>query len=467
MGKLFAGIGLCLLVASTIYGQVAYPNPVGHVNDFADVMDFATEQGLESKLREYRDKTSIEIAVAIVDSLGGVTVDEYALNLFNKWGVGDSVKNNGILVLVAPNEREMKIEVGYGMEPDLTDLQAGRVINYVIIPYFKDGKMAEGVVAGVDAILNDLGSTPFETRLEERRIAEEERQVEQIKQAEDTKIFMVFFGLGLLALVVIGVPAGLIYKAINRKKKLKEIFQKNNELLSECQVLIKKAKQNYPTARNNLEDLKKETPGSVWGSWAKFVSNAPNSIRAFDARVDELIKESHENGWEKSEQTFTDISSFQTTILGVVGLSESIKSMVNKFRQARDKSPELLKSVLADIESSKVALTHKDVSDRARQYLTEATEKCALASYLMKEQVVNWLSVLWAIEIAAVLVAKAKSVADSDKASAEESRRPKPTYRPTHSPTYKSSRSSGGGSRGGFGGFGGGRSGGGGARGKW
>src|SRR3990167_8372623 len=186
-----------LFYASSVFGQVSYPNPVGHVNDFANVIDIIPEKELESKLREYREKTSIEIAVVTVESTFGLEAPEYALNLFQKWGIGDKDKNNGILVLVAPTERDMKIEVGYGMEPDLTDAQAGRIINNVIIPRFKSGQMQDGIVAGVNAVVSELGETPFQARLEERKLAEQRKLVENQRRSEELRALMVFFGIGL------------------------------------------------------------------------------------------------------------------------------------------------------------------------------------------------------------------------------------------------------------------------------
>src|SRR3989344_5423668 len=160
MRKIFTYLSLVvgLLFFRAAYGQVNYPSPIGHVNDFANLLNPQDKQELERKLRDYRDKTSIEVAVVTVPSLEGLTVEEYTLNLATKWGVGDKEKDNGIVMLVAPNERKMRIEVGYGMEPDLTDAQAGRIIQGTIVPYFKNNQMAEGVVIGVNTILAGLGS---------------------------------------------------------------------------------------------------------------------------------------------------------------------------------------------------------------------------------------------------------------------------------------------------------------------
>ena len=125
-------------------------------------------------MRKYRQDTSIEIAVVTVPSLEGLSVDEYTLELASKWGVGNRKKDNGLVFLVAPNERKARIEVGYGLEGDLTDAQANRIMQNSIVPLFKNRRMADGIAAGVSEILRELGSTPYEARAEESAAAGEE-----------------------------------------------------------------------------------------------------------------------------------------------------------------------------------------------------------------------------------------------------------------------------------------------------
>ncbi|MDP3696402.1 MAG: TPM domain-containing protein [Candidatus Taylorbacteria bacterium] len=471
MKRTIALLGLCLLIASTVYGQGNYPNPIGHVNDFANIIDSATELALETQLRDYKDKTSIEIAVATVSSLKGITVDEYALELFNEWGVGDRAKDNGILVLVAPNEREMKIEVGYGMEPDLTDAQAGRIINDVIIPYFRDGKMAEGVAAGVDAILDDLGSTPFETRLEERRIAEEKKQADAKRRAEESSAFMRFAGVILAFFVLVGTPLVLVFVKIRRKKKLQAQFKANFEVLRNCENLIKKAEDSYPEAQKHLIELKGISPEEMWRPFAKALVEIPAGIKLAEQGVDDIIRLQYKNGWEKSLESYTSVAALLVTVTALSSWSEQIKDTVLKVGKARDESPTLLENTLANIKTVKEEkiLEHKDVSDKTRQYLKDAENKCNDAGSLMAGSgLLSWLTIYSLIAEASSLVGKARNATSSDKAAAEEARRPKPVHRPSSrssSSGFGSSRPRSGG--GGFGGFGGGRSGGGGARGKW
>jgi uncharacterized protein len=126
-----------------------FPRPSGPINDFANVLDAATEQELVALVKAVEDETTVEIAVATVPSLNGVSVEEYANKLFAEWGVGQKGKDNGVLVLVAPSERKIRIEVGYGLEPILPDGLAGSIIRDQFVPAFRKSDYQTGVLDGV------------------------------------------------------------------------------------------------------------------------------------------------------------------------------------------------------------------------------------------------------------------------------------------------------------------------------
>jgi uncharacterized protein len=142
-----------LIRVTAAAAQGPFPAPSGYVNDFARVLDSGSKQALETLLRETEQKTSAEVVVATVPSLNGVTVEEYANRLFQQWGVGKKREDNGILVLVAPSEREMRIEVGYGLEPILPDGLAGQIIREAFLPRFRAGDYAGGIENGLRRIV--------------------------------------------------------------------------------------------------------------------------------------------------------------------------------------------------------------------------------------------------------------------------------------------------------------------------
>jgi uncharacterized protein len=155
----------------------SFPPLTGRVVDAANILPDTDVAALDAKLAALEKQTSIQLVVATVPDLQGYEIDEYGYQLGRTWGIGQKGKNNGALLLVAPNERKVRIEVGYGLEGTLTDALTSQIIRRDIIPRFKAGDMAGGVVAGSDAIIK-LVELPPEAR---RMAAAEAAQA----QAED------------------------------------------------------------------------------------------------------------------------------------------------------------------------------------------------------------------------------------------------------------------------------------------
>jgi uncharacterized protein len=140
---------LLFLLGIAVGAQETLPKPAGRVTDLANVIDASTEGELTARLQRLEDQTSHEVAVVTVTSLGGTTVEDYAERLFKAWGVGQEKQDNGVLVVVAPNEREMRIEVGYGLEGILPDGLAGEIIRDSFIPRFRNDDYNGGIRDGV------------------------------------------------------------------------------------------------------------------------------------------------------------------------------------------------------------------------------------------------------------------------------------------------------------------------------
>lgn len=142
-----------LITVVSAQAQGTLPKPGGRVSDFANVIDAATEADLDRRLDQLERQTSSEVAVVTVTSLNGVPVEDYALQLFKEWGIGQAKTDNGVLVLVAPNQREMRIEVGYGLEGILPDGLAGQIIREHFIPRFRDDDYNGGIRDGVARVI--------------------------------------------------------------------------------------------------------------------------------------------------------------------------------------------------------------------------------------------------------------------------------------------------------------------------
>jgi uncharacterized protein len=146
---------ICFL--SPVHAQdVDYPDYIGYVNDFAGLLDAASRSDLETLIDGIEKGTGAEIAVVTIDSLEGITIEEYAVELFEYWGIGKADEDNGLLVLVALLEREVRIEVGYGLEGIITDLEVGRIIDEIIVPNFKEENYNRGIYDAVVTISNQI-----------------------------------------------------------------------------------------------------------------------------------------------------------------------------------------------------------------------------------------------------------------------------------------------------------------------
>jgi len=148
----------CLLLSiSPIQAvDVDYPDYIGYVNDFAGILDDASSSDLEALIAGIERNTGAEIAVVTIDTLEGITIEEYAVVLFELWGIGKAEEDNGLLILVALMERQVRIEVGYGLEGVITDLEAGRIIDEIIVPNFKEEDYSRGVYDAVVTISNQI-----------------------------------------------------------------------------------------------------------------------------------------------------------------------------------------------------------------------------------------------------------------------------------------------------------------------
>src|SRR5262245_3489092 len=153
-----------LIVTMLLAAVVPLRNPTARVQDDAGLLTPEQRESLETLSREVERQTTAQIAVVTVNSLDGQTVDEYAHELFNKWGIGDRKNNNGVLFLVAPRERRMRIEVGWGLEPLLTDGLCGEIRDSFVIPRFKANDFPGGIIAGTQQIASALRREPQAAR---------------------------------------------------------------------------------------------------------------------------------------------------------------------------------------------------------------------------------------------------------------------------------------------------------------
>lgn len=157
---------LLILTPFSLAAQDFPSQPVGMVNDFADIISSAEQQQLETKLRNYRDTTTNVLAIATLADLKGYDIQQVATKMFNEWRMWHEERYNGVLILIAPNERKMWIEVGYGLEGVITDAMAGRIVRNVLTPSFRKGDFYGGLDKAT-SIMIDLAEGEYEGSLSE------------------------------------------------------------------------------------------------------------------------------------------------------------------------------------------------------------------------------------------------------------------------------------------------------------
>ncbi len=163
------GIIACLCALPLLALDV--PVLKGRVNDYAGMLSQGTVASLETRLADFERSDSTQIVVLTVPSLQGEVLEEFSMRVAESWKIGQAKQDNGVILLIAKEERRIRIEVGYGLEGSLTDLLAGRIIDGIITPAFKAGDFDRGVTEGVDAIMEAVRG---EYRAVTSRIAEKE-----------------------------------------------------------------------------------------------------------------------------------------------------------------------------------------------------------------------------------------------------------------------------------------------------
>ncbi|ABC63881.1 TPM domain-containing protein [Erythrobacter litoralis] len=159
----FAIAALAAVVAGPVSAQ-DFPALSGRVVDAADILSNSEEAQLTANLAAVEEQNGRQFVVATIPDLQGYPIEDYGYRLGREWGIGDAERNDGILLIVAPNERKVRIEVGYGLEGVMTDALSKVIIERNIIPHFKADNLPRGIEAGSDAIIRQI-SLPEEEAL--------------------------------------------------------------------------------------------------------------------------------------------------------------------------------------------------------------------------------------------------------------------------------------------------------------
>lgn len=158
--RLWVAFGLALVLPTLAFAAPKFPPLTGRVVDDAQILSPAAEARLTQELATLEQQTGHQLVVATLPDLQGYEIEDYGYQLLRTWGIGRKGENDGAILIVAPNQRKVRIEVGYGLEPVLTDALSSLIIQRAILPAFKAGQMEKGVVDGTEAIARQIGLPP-------------------------------------------------------------------------------------------------------------------------------------------------------------------------------------------------------------------------------------------------------------------------------------------------------------------
>lgn len=204
-----AALGLGLVACGV--GNGGAPEFTAPVVDDAGVIDDAVEASLNAKLEAFRVDAGPQIAVLVIRSTGNKSLEDYSIDVARDWGIGDKQRDDGVLLLIALDDRVLRIETGSGIEGDLTDVEAGRIIDAVVVPELKNDNPTAAVSAGVEALTTELSGETFDYPGDAPATTTTTGTSTQVGIGSVIFGLMIlgFFGIGILGTVIRGRRRGL------------------------------------------------------------------------------------------------------------------------------------------------------------------------------------------------------------------------------------------------------------------
>jgi uncharacterized protein len=206
-----AAIFVCLLIVSAARAAPTFPPLTGRVVDDAHVLPADVREQLTNKLAALEQRTSRQLVVVTLPSLQGYEIADYGYQLGRAWGIGQKSSNNGVLFIIVPSERKVRIEVGYGLEPILTDALSEVVLAQRVLPKFRDGDIPGGIVAGTDAIIEQL---TLDAPAAKARVVEAEKAHATPHINPVLVLLTIFFVLSIMGRIFRGTRGGSLMWAL-------------------------------------------------------------------------------------------------------------------------------------------------------------------------------------------------------------------------------------------------------------
>lgn len=366
------------------------PAPVGHINDFAGILPDTLRQALETELRAFKERTKHEIAVVTVHSLDGENIEEFAVRLAEQWGVGNAGADDGIVLLYAKAEGEVRIEVGYGLESVLNDARAGDIIRNVMVPEKARHGLPAALVAGVRAVEERIESptAPAPTRQPSRPMSRAERIA-----------IAAFFGLIVLLIIVVWSVI-----AIRRSQAL-------TRLQRQCRTRIDDLPQKSELAHATFRAITTRFPS------VNLSGHAPNiNIELIAAEFGQLGQRGN-NRADVLEKVDRLLNAAEAAL-------NAVDRLEGEIVEAREEVQALASKVDQSRERVVSAASHENVTaetkDRLRIVLAE--HDGLLEKLAQPDDRIDWLAACKKLSEVETVLAEIKRAAAAERAFAERAR---------------------------------------------
>jgi uncharacterized membrane protein YgcG len=384
----------------------SFPAMKGVVSDYAGKLDEAQINELSGLLKDYERQTSIEFVVVVVNNLDGLSARNYATGIGDFWKIGKAGRNNGIVLLWAPNERAYALRVAEGLSADLTDSDATQITRQSLLPSFKRGDFYAGLKATVLATMDHLGNKKWDARLKARQPdpeqetldrkrraekawqAEIQRREAEARQAEqdinlqsDIRTAFLFVSVGALGFV----GALLIRRSYRRKAKQAEMAQAVTTIADNLSA----AEKNAPEIQRILDDCAREMPEQDISKLREGLAGQPDRILKIkvDAQcIDPAKLESYDamvRVRTSSEAERNLLESTKESIVGIKNAKAQSQALMEKLSRETFEITDVRDSTRTD-EVNRLLLQSRQDYEQARQ-----GSSMSLVDWLMINQMLN------------------------------------------------------------------------------
>jgi uncharacterized membrane protein YgcG len=349
--KLALVIFFLVFVTTVAYSQ-NYPRAISYVSDFAHLLSDEENSSLNQELTNFEKKTSVEIAVVIVNSLDNQSIEQYTVGLASEWKVGKQGKNNGIVFLVAPKEHLMRIQTASGVSTNLAD----KIRDEKNLPYFKSGNMPQGIIEGTHAIIRVFDPSFMPAAKETSDTQPTQWSV------EDTTALKYILGGLIVAIILLF----LIVPPARRTMARKYVLANSGGILA-----TKFNEAEKLTRNSDVKDLTRK----------KF-----KELNAQFSSINQLTIDSTRIDWLKVREELDSMDYLLSSIVSIM------RAEIAFAKKAREEGPELMKDIPAMISEAEQKLALGKSSKEAETYLNRARTKYELAqTQYLGMSVVDWV----------------------------------------------------------------------------